>query len=73
MSDEQLRLSKRMVELGLCSRREADAFIEQGRVRVDGQVVQQLGSRVSPQQRIELDARTALNRGALNPDASRVD
>jgi 23S rRNA pseudouridine2604 synthase len=56
MSDEQLRLSKRMVELGLCSRREADSFIEQGRVRVDGQVVQQLGSRVHPDQRIELDA-----------------
>lgn len=56
MSEQEMRLSKRMVELGLCSRREADAFIEQGRVRVDGQLVQQLGSRVSPAQRIELDA-----------------
>lgn len=55
MSEQELRLSKRMVELGLCSRREADAFIEQGRVRVDGQLVQQLGSRVRPEQRIELD------------------
>lgn len=56
MSEQEMRLSKRMVELGLCSRREADAFIEQGRVRVDGQVVQQLGSRVSADQRIELDS-----------------
>ncbi|MBV8681097.1 MAG: pseudouridylate synthase [Aquitalea sp.] len=56
MSEQQMRLSKRMVELGLCSRREADAFIEQGRVKVDGQVVQQLGSRVGPEQRIELEA-----------------
>ncbi|PXX41770.1 MULTISPECIES: RNA pseudouridine synthase [Aquitalea] len=55
MSEQEMRLSKRMVELGLCSRREADAFIEQGRVRVDGQLVQQLGSRVRPEQRIELD------------------
>lgn len=56
MSEQEMRLSKRMVELGLCSRREADAFIEQGRVRVDGQVVQQLGSRVRADQRIELQA-----------------
>jgi len=56
MSEQQIRLSKRMVELGLCSRREADAFIEQGRVKVDGRVVQQLGSRVGPEQQIELAA-----------------
>ena len=30
------RLNKRMAELGMCSRREADAWIEQGWVRVDG-------------------------------------
>ncbi len=30
-----IRLNKRMAELGLCSRREADAWIEQGWVRVD--------------------------------------
>jgi 23S rRNA pseudouridine2604 synthase len=47
MSQEQVRLSKRMVELGLCSRREADELIEMGRVTVDGVVVDQLGSRVS--------------------------
>ncbi|KAF5837411.1 hypothetical protein DUNSADRAFT_4459 [Dunaliella salina] len=32
------RLNKRMAELGLCSRREADDWIAQGLVRVDGQV-----------------------------------
>lgn len=54
MSEQEVRLSKRMVELGLCSRREADEFIEQGLVRVDGEVVKILGSRVLPDQRIEL-------------------
>ena len=34
------RLSKRMSELGLCSRREADEWIENGWVRVDGEVVE---------------------------------
>ena len=49
------RLSKRLGELGLCSRREADAWIENGWVRVDGQVVATLGVRVSPDARIEID------------------
>jgi len=49
------RLSKRMSELGLCSRREADAWIEKGWVKVDGKVVTELGIRVSPQARIEVD------------------
>jgi 23S rRNA pseudouridine2604 synthase len=49
------RLSKRMSELGLCSRREADEWIEAGWVRVDGAVVNTLGARVAPQAKIEID------------------
>lgn len=52
-----LRLSKRMSELGLASRREADEWIEKGWVRVDGDAVKELGSRVLPEQRITIDAR----------------
>lgn len=52
MTQELIRLSKRMAELGLCSRREADELIEMGRVTVDGNVVDQLGSRVSMEQKI---------------------
>ncbi len=43
-----------MAELGLCSRREADEYIAKGWVRVDGVVVDVLGSKVLPTQRIEL-------------------
>ena len=50
---EPLRLSKRMAELGLCSRREADAYIERGWVRVNGQTAV-LGQKVSPSDRIDL-------------------
>lgn len=62
MSDAQepVRLSKRMAELGLCSRREADEYIERGWVKVDGIVIDVLGSRVLPTQRIELDKRGVL-------------
>ena len=45
---EPVRLSKLMSERGLCSRREADAYIEQGLVFVDGQKVDVLGTRVDP-------------------------
>jgi 23S rRNA pseudouridine2604 synthase len=44
-----------MSELGICSRREADEWIENGWVKVDGQTVSTLGARVSPQAKIEVD------------------
>ncbi len=52
-----MRLSKRMSELGISSRREADEWIANGWVRVDDQVVSELGSRVVPGQRITVDAK----------------
>jgi 23S rRNA pseudouridine2604 synthase len=52
---EPVRLSKRMSELGLCSRREADEWIERGWVRVDGQIVSELGSKVLPHQKITVE------------------
>ncbi len=51
---EPVRLSKLMAQRGLCSRREADRYIEQGLVLVDGEVVDRLGCRVLPEQQIEL-------------------
>ena len=52
-----LRLSKRMSELGIASRREADEWIALGYVRVDDQIVSALGSRVLPHQRVTIDAK----------------
>ncbi len=51
---EPVRLSKLMSERGLCSRREADAYIEKGWVFVDGQKVDVLGTRVDPNCEIKL-------------------
>ena len=45
---EPVRLSKLMAERGLCSRREADTYIERGWVYVDGQKVDVLGTKVDP-------------------------
>jgi 23S rRNA pseudouridine2604 synthase len=54
---EAPRLSKRISELGLASRREADEWIAAGWVRVDGVVVDTLGARVRPEQKIDIDPR----------------
>jgi 23S rRNA pseudouridine2604 synthase len=59
MSEELLRLSKRMSELGLCSRREADEWIAKGWVRVDGKVVSELGTKVYPSQRVTVERQAA--------------
>ncbi len=45
-----------MAELGLCSRREADSYIEQGWVKVNGQTAV-LGQKVTATDRIDLDKR----------------
>ena len=49
-----IRLNKRMAELGLCSRREADAWIERGWVRVNGTPAV-MGQPVAIDARIEID------------------
>lgn len=51
---EPPRLAKRVSELFGCSRREADEWIENGWVRVDGVVVTTLGARAHPKASIEI-------------------
>lgn len=52
--DESVRISKRMAELGMCSRREADSYIEKGWVRVDGEIAV-LGQKVLSYQQITIN------------------
>jgi 23S rRNA pseudouridine2604 synthase len=66
--EDLVRLSKIMAERGLCSRREADELIAQGLVRVEGVIIDRLGTRVrrdakvelAHQARNELDARVTI-------------
>jgi 23S rRNA pseudouridine2604 synthase len=62
---EPLRLSKRMSELGLCSRREADEWIAKGWVRVDGKVISELGSKVLPSQKVTIERQAAAQQSKL--------
>jgi len=52
--DGRIRISKLLSERGLCSRREADEYIERGWVFVDGERVTELGTRAHPDQTITL-------------------
>jgi 23S rRNA pseudouridine2604 synthase len=54
---EKIRLSKLMAQQGLCSRREADNYIDLGWVSVDGELVTELGTKVYPIQKIQLHDR----------------
>ena len=51
----QIRLNKFMSNAGICSRREADEFIQQGLVKVNGQVVTELGTKISHSDTVEYD------------------
>ena len=53
--NEQIRLNKYMSNAGICSRREADEFIQQGLVKVNGQVVTELGTKISHSDVVEYD------------------
>ncbi len=46
-----------MSQRGLCSRREADKLIEKGWVIVDGNVIDTLGTKVSPEAKVELNSK----------------
>ena len=51
---DSVRLNKRMADLGMCSRREADDWIDQGWVRVNGEIAE-MGVQVLPTDRIDVD------------------
>jgi len=63
---EPVRLSKLMSERGLCSRREADTYIERGWVWVNGVQISLLGTKVAP------DCEIRLTREANLQQAQRV-
>ncbi len=63
---EGVRLSKVMSERGICSRREADLWIERGWVLVDGERISELGSRIKP------DAEITISKEAERDQAKQV-
>jgi 23S rRNA pseudouridine2604 synthase len=60
LPDEPQRLSKVVAALVPCSRREAEQYIAEGWVRVDGKVVEEPQFRVGEAQRVEIDPKARL-------------
>lgn len=56
MEDALKRLNKFIGETGFCSRREADKYIEQGRVTING-IVPELGTKVSLHDEVRIDGK----------------
>jgi len=52
---DKVRLSKLMSQRGMCSRREADEWIQQRLVRVNGDIVSTLGTRVDPNSSVKIE------------------
>ena len=53
--DEPQRINKWMAQAGVCSRREAEAFIEQGFVSIDGETVTEPGRKIEAGQTLVLN------------------
>ena len=61
----ETRLSKYLSSQGLCSRREADRYIEAGWVTVDGEVVREAWFRVSDHHTVELSEKAQATQNSL--------
>ena len=48
MGDSPIRLNRYIAQTGLCSRRQADEFIKDGKVRVNDELVKEMGTKISP-------------------------
>lgn len=56
VNKEPIRLNKYLSEVGVCSRRQADRYVEEGRITVDGAPAQ-MGQKVLESQRICIDGK----------------
>lgn len=56
--EEKIRLNKYIAHCGYCSRRDADTYIEEGKVTVNGETVTQMGVKVRPSDRVQVEGQT---------------
>ena len=55
---DEIRLNKYIAHAGFCSRRDADQYISTGMVKVNGNVVTELGTKVKPSDHVEVNNQT---------------
>jgi len=61
IDDNSIRLNKFIASTGLCSRREADSYIESGKIKVNGKVVTELGTRITHKDKVSLNNKALTN------------
>lgn len=61
MSDTSISLNKYISSTGICSRREADKWIDAGRVKINGQIAKK-GNRVEEQDRVTIDEKPLMHK-----------
>jgi len=54
---QEIRLNKAIANAGICSRREADQLIADGKIKVNGHVVTEMGHKVKPSDKIYYDSK----------------
>ena len=55
---EEIRLQKYIAEAGITSRRKAEELIKQGKIKVNGKIVKELGTKIKPKEdKIEYDGK----------------
>ena len=55
LKDDSMRLNKYIANSGVCSRRDADLYIQSGNVTVNGEVVIEMGYKVKPKDKVVFD------------------
>lgn len=56
--EDEIRLNKYIAHAGFCSRREADEYIASGKVKVNGKVIQEMGTKVKAGDHVAVDNQT---------------
>lgn len=56
--DEKIRLNKYIAHCGFCSRRDADTYISEGKVKVNGEIVTEMGVKVQRTDHVEVEGQT---------------
>jgi 23S rRNA pseudouridine2605 synthase len=55
--DGPVRLNRYIARAGICSRRKADELISDGRVKINGDIIRELGTRVGPSDHVVVNGR----------------
>lgn len=64
-NDDAIRLNKFLSNAGICSRREADVLIQTGLVKINGEIITEMGYKVKPGDVVKYDGQT------INPETKR--